>query len=403
MNDSNRSNNHDGNTLKRHPVLPSAHQQLSPTDVSRKRGASKNMKQSHNNNDASSQTQQQHPKRKYSWCTLLFPVIVLFISCSWIFFLLFVLVYHQDITPNQNRGHAEKGRVIIQTQQQQQQEPIRRNSPSGTALRFSSAGWQAPTNNKQNNDIPSTTNNASINKKLLPSLPEAKTIKLTPLTEPIDYEKYTIRMNTWKRNEQLLVSLNHHASCEGVAQIQVIWCNAEEDPPLSVVNHPSGKVVVERHTVNSLNERFHILPNTHTPTLGILSLDDDVLRPCQAWDSGKEPKKRKTFIYFSFKLQNEKIYLFLYSLFLFIYYCYYYYYLGFFKWTQVPDAIVAYDYRLHHKKNNEEWQVTSLFLIGYEFNFFFFYYRVLFIIARMLFILYSTWDYLAPHQRTDTA
>jgi hypothetical protein len=300
------NNNHDGNTpLKRHPVIASAQQQLSPMDVTRKRGASKKnyyfeaILTQQSQQQSQQQQQQQQPKRKCSWCTLLFPIIVLVISCSWIFFVLLVLLYHPEMTPNPSRGHGEKGRVIMQPIQQQQQpiqqqqrkggEPIHKIIPASTSLRFSSTGRQEVTNHKENKDPPSSThNNAAIpKKKLLPSLEEAKTIKLTPLTEPIDREKYTIRMNTWKRNEQLVVSLNHHASCEGVAQIQVIWCNSEEEPPLSVVNHPSGKVVVERHTVNSLNERFHILPNTHTPTLGILSLDDDVLRPCQAWDSGK--------------------------------------------------------------------------------------------------------------------
>jgi hypothetical protein len=66
-------------------------------------------------------------------------------------------------------------------------------------------------------------------------------------------------------NEQLLVSLNHHASCEGVAQIQVIWCNTEEDPPLSVVNHPSGKAAVDQHTVNSQKSIIpHITKYTYT-------------------------------------------------------------------------------------------------------------------------------------------
>ena len=113
---------------------------------------------------------------------------------------------------------------------------------------------------------------------------KAKAHRLAPL-RPLDYEKFTIRINTWKRNEQLIVSLNHHSRCEGVAQIQVIWCDPEEEPPDEVVNHKSGKVVVERHDIDSLNERFHML--IHPPTLGVLNLDDDVLRPCEALDAGK--------------------------------------------------------------------------------------------------------------------
>jgi len=136
----------------------------------------------------------------------------------------------------------------------------------------------------------------------------------TPLTflRPIDIEKYTIRVNTYRRNEQLLISLNHHSKCEGVAQIQVIWCDSENEPPLEVLHHPSGKVVVEKHIVNSLNERFHIL--LPTPTLGILSMDDDVLRPCQAIDS------------------------------------------GFFRWTRNPERMVGYDPRVH-VTSESKWQV----------------------------------------------
>ena len=99
----------------------------------------------------------------------------------------------------------------------------------------------------------------------------------------IHTSQYTIRMNTWRRNEQLLVSINHYAKCEGVAQIQIIWCDMDNEPPLEVTNHTSGKVAIERHTINSLNERYNI--TTYTSTLGILSMDDDILRPCEALDA----------------------------------------------------------------------------------------------------------------------
>eukprot|EP00957_Ditylum_brightwellii_P054244 4107935-Ditylum_brightwellii.AAC.1 len=50
-----------------------------------------------------------------------------------------------------------------------------------------------------------------------------ETIKpvLAPLTN-LDRDFYTIRINTWKRNEQLILSLDHHSQCPGVALIQVI-------------------------------------------------------------------------------------------------------------------------------------------------------------------------------------
>jgi hypothetical protein len=120
------------------------------------------------------------------------------------------------------------------------------------------------------------------------TLHEAHSHKLTPFpllanNNNIDTSQYTIRMNTWHRNEQLLLSVNHHAQCTGVAEIQIIWCDTQTDPPDNIVQHPSGKVKIERHGINSLNERFKIILDT--PTLAILSLDDDVLRPCEALDA----------------------------------------------------------------------------------------------------------------------
>lgn len=135
---------------------------------------------------------------------------------------------------------------------------------------------------------------------------------LTPLRD-VDRSSYTVRINTWERPEQLVVSVNHHSKCHGAAQIQVVWCQDQKgDPPQEILENP--KVVIERHTVNSLNERFNIL--TPTPTLGILSIDDDVLRPCEAIDS------------------------------------------GFFKWTINPDRMVGFDARLHEERE-DTWAVRN--------------------------------------------
>lgn len=126
---------------------------------------------------------------------------------------------------------------------------------------------------------------------------------VSPLTRPIDFDQYTIRINSWKRTEQLQVSLDHFSTCAGVAQIQVVWCDDQGPPPEWLVNrtkpttviesntnHPRNDhnqeravdIVLERHTINSLNERFRILHEP--PTAAILSIDDDVLRPCLALD-----------------------------------------------------------------------------------------------------------------------
>ena len=138
---------------------------------------------------------------------------------------------------------------------------------------------------------------------------------LTPLG-PRDKEQFTIRINTWQRLDQLLVSIDHHASCPGVAQIQVVWCEPI-DPPVNLTSLRTDKVVIERHFVNSLNERFHILSSTPTPTLGILSMDDDVLRPCEAIDS------------------------------------------GFFQWTRSPSRFVGFDYRKHVEEDDGSWKVGN--------------------------------------------
>jgi glucuronyl/N-acetylglucosaminyl transferase EXT2 len=135
-------------------------------------------------------------------------------------------------------------------------------------------------------------------------------LELTPL-QGIDYEQYTIRINTWRRPEQLIASVLHHASCPGVNQVQVVWCDPENEPPQEILdpiaNTFASKVVIERHEENSLNERFHIL--LPTTTLGILSIDDDVIRPCQALDS------------------------------------------GFFKWVKSPHRMVGFDARDHIIEN----------------------------------------------------
>jgi glucuronyl/N-acetylglucosaminyl transferase EXT2 len=115
-------------------------------------------------------------------------------------------------------------------------------------------------------------------------IPEPTAIKniITPL-RPLDREQYTIRINTFQRTEQLRISLHHHATCDAVLQIQVVWCTAQGEPPAWLLNF-GPKVVVELHDVNSLSERFRIL--LEPPTAGILTIDDDVLRPCIAMDAG---------------------------------------------------------------------------------------------------------------------
>ncbi|KAL7559759.1 hypothetical protein ACA910_010430 [Epithemia clementina (nom. ined.)] len=128
---------------------------------------------------------------------------------------------------------------------------------------------------------------------------------------PLDYEYYTVRINTWKRQEQLQIVLHHLLTCPTVTQIQVVWCSAQGPVPdwlhqlkKGAGRHPQHhqtndyhhtengslyfldwpRLVVEEHEDNSLNARFDVL--LPPPTAGILNQDDDVLRPCAAMDAG---------------------------------------------------------------------------------------------------------------------
>ena len=153
-------------------------------------------------------------------------------------------------------------------------------------------------------------NNVVKSHKEYPNLFDAAPeLSLTPLRS-VDREFYTIRVNTWQRHNQLLASIEHHSKCDGVAQIQVIW-KEPGDPPKQVMENP--KVVIERHDENKLNQRFNVL--IPTPTLGILSIDDDVLYPCEAAD------------------------------------------MAFHAWTKNPDRQVGFDRRRNRVKEDGKWEV----------------------------------------------
>jgi glucuronyl/N-acetylglucosaminyl transferase EXT2 len=125
-------------------------------------------------------------------------------------------------------------------------------------------------------------------------------------SDPLDYDTYTVRINSWKRQDQLRLSIDHLLSCgdsssdsreRPLAEIQVVWCTAQGPPPdwlwrmqnesraaVADANASSRpRVTVELHEINSLNERFNIL--SPVSTAAVLSVDDDVLRPCIALDA----------------------------------------------------------------------------------------------------------------------
>jgi glucuronyl/N-acetylglucosaminyl transferase EXT2 len=118
--------------------------------------------------------------------------------------------------------------------------------------------------------------------------------------QDIDYRYYTIRINTWERVEQLQLSVQHHLSCPLVLQIQIVWCIHQSIPipdwllvlervtkPILYETTSYPRIVIERHEINSLNERFHpvqVQASITVPTAAVLSIDDDVIRPCIALD-----------------------------------------------------------------------------------------------------------------------
>jgi glucuronyl/N-acetylglucosaminyl transferase EXT2 len=151
-------------------------------------------------------------------------------------------------------------------------------------------------------------------------LPKASPLR--PL-DTSDYDHYTVRINTWQREDQLSVSIQHFLSCDRVALVQVIWCLAQGPPPTWLLESWPDRVVVEAHTENSLNARFDVL--LPPPTKGILTVDDDVLRPCLALDS------------------------------------------AFVKWTSNPDRMVGFDARTHvvEEPSSSSSNNTAVWKYGY--------------------------------------
>jgi len=93
----------------------------------------------------------------------------------------------------------------------------------------------------------------------------------------------TIRVNTYRRLDLLEVFLDYYTShtCKKVIkQIQVVWSDQENKPPVSYLKkYPSPKVQFEQHDTNSLSNRFRALLDV--PTTAVLSIDDDLIVPCE--------------------------------------------------------------------------------------------------------------------------
>eukprot|EP01038_Epipyxis_sp_PR26KG_P004192 gene4192-5963_t len=89
----------------------------------------------------------------------------------------------------------------------------------------------------------------------------------------------TIRVNTFRRLDLLKIFLDSYVQCGCVAMIQVVWSDTVNKPPQSMINEFINRnVVFEIHKNNSLSNRFKPLINI--PTQSVLSIDDDLVIPC---------------------------------------------------------------------------------------------------------------------------
>lgn len=94
-----------------------------------------------------------------------------------------------------------------------------------------------------------------------------------------DSAQYTIRVNTFRRNDLLELFLDHYTQCEDVKSIQVVWSDQKYSVPKDIrAKYSKEKVLFEGHTTDRLSNRFKaILP---IETDAVLSVDDDILVPC---------------------------------------------------------------------------------------------------------------------------
>lgn len=103
--------------------------------------------------------------------------------------------------------------------------------------------------------------------------------------------RYTLLINTWKRNDLLKKSISHYAACPRLDSVHIVW--SEPDPPsgslvhylehLVVENSKSGRQIELKFDINkedNLNNRFKEIKDLKTEV--VFSIDDDVIFPCSS-------------------------------------------------------------------------------------------------------------------------
>ncbi|KAJ7546158.1 hypothetical protein O6H91_08G027500 [Diphasiastrum complanatum] len=104
---------------------------------------------------------------------------------------------------------------------------------------------------------------------------------------PATRSRYTVVINTWKRNDLLKQSVEHYASCPSVEGIRVVWSETDSPPEFLRSTLMRGAHSNSRREVDlkfdiydedDLNNRFKPVDGLQTDA--IFSIDDDVVVPC---------------------------------------------------------------------------------------------------------------------------
>lgn len=91
--------------------------------------------------------------------------------------------------------------------------------------------------------------------------------------------KYTIRVNSFRRNDLLEKFLAHYTTCNEVDQIQVVWSDQKYGIPSDIAEkYQYSRVKFEKHTTDRLSNRFKAISPIETDA--VLSIDDDLLISC---------------------------------------------------------------------------------------------------------------------------
>uniref|UniRef100_A0A7R9UDH5 Glycosyl transferase 64 domain-containing protein n=1 Tax=Pinguiococcus pyrenoidosus TaxID=172671 RepID=A0A7R9UDH5_9STRA len=106
---------------------------------------------------------------------------------------------------------------------------------------------------------------------------------------------YSMRINTFRRNDLLRRSIEHYSKCSNIEDIIVVWSDQENPPPdISKwqLRPTKPHVEFEVHAVDRLSNRFK--PLKMPATEAILSIDDDIIIRCEhlsrameVWESAK--------------------------------------------------------------------------------------------------------------------